>query len=515
MTPYMSGEELQNAIAHLGASVGMFLPELFLSALFIAVIIIDLIVGKRNQWIVPMVSLIGLTATGFLVAQQHAILEQQIFLGMYAVDAFAIFFKYLFIVSGVLAIVISLDAEELTTVEKDENPRSLGEYYAIVVAMVLGMFLMASATDMLMMYLSLELVSIASYVLTGYLKGQVRSSEAALKYVIYGAVSSGLMIYGISILYGLTGQTNIFAINEFLFTHEVDAITLLLSALLIMGGFGYKIGAVPFHFWSPDVYEGAPTPVTAFLSVGSKAAGFAMLIRFFRVTIPSGVGSNDIISLDWVGLLALLAVISMTLGNVVAIWQTSVKRLLAYSSIAHAGYILLGVLVSNDIGTQAVLFYLAAYTVMNIGAFFVVVLISNKIGSDDVNDYKGIGKRMPLAAAALTIFLVSLTGLPPTVGFIGKYLLFAALLGKGTGFIWLTIIAVLNSVISLYYYFKIPLNMYLRESESGNESPIDFGILSNTIVATLMVVTVVLGFFFGPLFNLTKNSVSILGTLLK
>ncbi|NTW48159.1 MAG: NADH-quinone oxidoreductase subunit N [Chlorobiales bacterium] len=511
-----SANEIQVLVAALKAGVAAFIPELFLSGLFLLIILIDILGSKKtrnesHRVIIPAVSLIGLFISGFLVYQQQTMPSEQIFLGMYAVDPFAIFFKYLFIASGIFAILISIDSEEVT----EPVTRSLGEYYALIVGMVLGMILMASSTDLLMMFLSLEMVSLASYVLAGYLKGQVRSSEAALKYIIYGAVSSGLMIYGFSIVYGLTGQTNIFAINEFLKNNEVDSLTLMLSALLIMGGFGYKAGVVPFHFWAPDVYEGSPTPITAYLSVGSKAAGFAMLIRFFRVTIPTGSGSvESFFTLDWVTLLAAISVVSMILGNVVAIWQSSVKRLLAYSSIAHAGYILLGVLVADDFGTQATLFYLAGYTIMNIGAFLVVILITNKIGSDDVNDYKGLGKRMPLAAAALTIFLVSLTGLPPTVGFIGKLLIFSALLSRGTIYVWLALIGVLTSVISLYYYFKIPLNMYLRESESGATSQFDFSLMSNVLVAFLMIITIVLGLYFSPLTTLTKQSVTILGAVL-
>jgi len=489
------------------AGLTAFVPELCLSVLFLTLVLADAIIRQRSA-VIPVIALIGLVVTGVFVAQQHTLPSEQTFFGMLAIDPFAIFFKYLFLGAGVLAILISMDSEELNKPET----RSLGEYYAILIAMVLGMFLMASATDLLMMYLSLELVSISSYILTGYLKGQVRSSEAGLKYIIYGAVSSGLMIYGISILYGLTGQTNIFAINAFLTASSTDSVVLLLAGLLIMGGFGYKIGAVPFHFWSPDVYEGAPTPVSAFLSVGSKAAGFAMLIRFFRVAIPDA--PKDTIALDWVGMLAAIALASMVIGNFTAIWQSSVKRLLAYSSIAHAGYLLLGVLVADNLGTQAVLFYLMAYTVMNVGAFFVTVLIANKIGSDDVNDYKGLGKRMPLAAAALTIFLISLTGLPPTVGFIGKYMIFASLVGKGTIFLGLAIIGVLTSVVSLYFYFKIPLYMYLKESESGNTSEINFGVLSNALVAFLAVITVVMGLFFSPLATFAKQSVSILGAAL-
>jgi NADH-quinone oxidoreductase subunit N len=452
--------------------------------------------------------------TIFLVAGQHSLVHEEIFLGMYAVDPFAIFFKYLSLVSGIFAALISLDSNEITY----PKGRSLGEYYALIIAMVLGMFLMASSTDLVMMLIAVEMVSIPSYILAGYNKTSIRSSEAALKYVIYGSVSTGFMIYGFSILYGLTGQTNIFEIQAFLQQNDVDSLTLMLSILLILGGFGYKVGFVPFHFWSPDVYEGAPTPITAYLSVGSKAAGFAILIRFFRVAIPvdDSVAYETVLTLDWVTILGAISVASMVLGNVVAIWQTNVKRLLAYSSIAHAGYILLGVLVADDLGTQATLFYLAAYTIMNIGAFYVIILISNQIGSEDVQDYKGLGRRMPLAAASLTIFLVSLVGLPPTVGFIGKLMIFSALLNKGTIFIWLALIGVLTSVVSLYYYFKIPLYMYLRESEveKGNEE-FNIGILSNSLVAFLMILTVVFGLYFTPLSALAKESVYILGAFLQ
>ncbi|ACF15004.1 proton-translocating NADH-quinone oxidoreductase, chain N [Chloroherpeton thalassium ATCC 35110] len=504
-----SAGEIQELIGALKTGASAFVPEIFLSGLFLLVVTIDLFRIPSKRTIIPAVSVIGLIISGYFVYLQHAIPPDEFFLGMYAVDPFAIFFKYLFIVSGVFAVLISIDSVEVNLPES----RSLGEYYSLIVAMVLGMFLMASSTDLLMMFLSLEMVSIISYILVGYLKGQVRSSEAGLKYVIYGSVSSGLMIYGFSIIYGLTGETNIFAINEFLKHNEVDSITLMLGSLLILGGFGYKAGVVPFHFWSPDVYEGAPTPITAYLSVGSKAAGFAMLIRFFRVTIPTGAGSTDLLAFDWVTLLSVVSVVSMVLGNVVALWQSNVKRLLAYSSIAHAGYILLGVIVADDLGTQATLFYLAAYTIMNIGAFFVIILISNEIGSDDVNDYKGLGKKMPLAAASLTIFLVSLTGLPPTVGFIGKLMIFSALLAKGPVFVWLAVIGVLTSVVSLYFYFKIPLNMYLRESEDGSETEFNVGMLSNALVAFLMILTVVFGLYFTPLSVLAEESVKIIGAV--
>lgn len=492
-----------NFLPQLKASVGAFIPELSLSALFLLLIVLDMLL-KEKRSAIPIVSLVGFVVTGFFVWQQIDAPNQEYFLRMHVVDPFAIFFKFLFLGASALAVLLSMDSEELS----EKNARSVGEYYAILVAMTLGMFLMASASDMLMMFLALELVSISSYVLTGYLKGQVKSSEASLKYIVYGAVSSGLMVYGMSIIYGLTGQTNIYEIAKFIGANEVDEVTLTLAALLVMGGFGYKIGAVPFHFWSPDVYEGAPTPVTAFLSVGSKAAGFAMLMRFFKIAIPAEPTGE--LAFDWVNFFALIALVSMLLGNFAAIWQSSVKRMLAYSSIAHAGYLLLGVLVADDLGAQAVMFYLVAYAVMNVGAFYVVVLIANKIGSDDVNDYRGLGKKMPLAAAALTAFLVSLTGLPPTIGFIGKYMIFTALLGKGTVFLTLAIVGVLTSAVSLYYYFKIPLQMYLREAEEESQTPIEFGAFANGLVGFLMIVTIGFGLYFAPLANFAKKSVMML-----
>jgi NADH-quinone oxidoreductase subunit N len=494
---------LPEIIEQVKLSLSAFVPELSLSALFLVVIVLDMLLNEKRVAI-PVVVLIGLAITGFFTWQQLDMPNQEYFLRMHVVDPFAVFFKFLFLGAGVLAVLITMDSEELG----ERNVANIGEYYAVLIGMVLGMFLMASASDMLMMFLALELVSISSYILTGYLKHQIKSSEASLKYIIYGAVSSGLMVYGMSLIYGLTGQTNIYEIAKFISANEVDEVTLTLAALLVMGGFGYKIGAVPFHFWSPDVYEGAPTPVTAFLSVGSKAAGFAMLIRFFNVAMPSEPTGE--LAFDWVNFFALIALVSMLLGNFTAIWQSSVKRMLAYSSIAHAGYLLLGVLVADDLGTQAVMFYLVAYTVMNVGAFYVVILISNKIGSDDVNDYRGIGKKMPLTAAALTIFLISLTGLPPTVGFIGKYMIFTALLGKGALFLMLAIIGVLTSAVSLYYYFKIPLNMYLRESEDGSETSMDSGVFANALATFLAILTIGFGLFFSPLVNFAKNAVIML-----
>jgi NADH-quinone oxidoreductase subunit N len=370
-----------------------------------------------------------------------------------------------------------------------------------------------------MMYLALELSSISSYLLSGYTREAADSSEASLKYVIYGALSSGLMLYGISILYGLTGSLDLATIN-----HIVPVVIsaggpplygLLIAGILTLAGFGYKISAVPFHFWAPDVYEGAPITITAFLAVASKAGGFAMLIRFLKVTffdatgVMAAAGTWEAVrGLRWVDLVAILSVLSMTVGNLTAIWQNNLKRLLAYSSIAHAGYMLMGVAVLSDEGIAAVMLYFVIYLFMNLGAFYAVMLIADKTGSEDIDDYKGLGSRAPFLAVALAIFLISLSGLPPTAGFIGKLYLFAALINKG--WIWLAIVGALNSVIALYYYVRVIRNMFLRTDEQQS-APLSLSGMQMTLVLALLVPTLLFGLYFGPLVQLAQASVRIFG----
>ena len=505
-----SGAEIQSIISTLRAGAGYFIPELYLSALFMVLIILDLALGGRKNRILATATIIGLLGSVFFIFQQHALPDSEIFFGMYALDRFGIFFKYFFVLTGVLTVVISMEDENLNSQEA-----GLGEYYALLVAMVIGMMMMASSTDLLMMFLSMELVGLSAYVLTGYLKRDPRSSEAALKYLVYGAVSSGMLLYGFSLIYGLTAQTNITKISMELTQHGYDPLVMILATLLVMAGLGYKMGAVPFHFWSPDVYEGAPTPITAYLSTGSKAAGFALLMRFFFVAVPHAVeGVEDMLGIDWLTILMIISAASMIYGNVVAIWQKNVKRLLAYSSIAHAGYLLLGIITMDKIGTQAVLVYLASYLLMNIGAFYVVVTIANKTGSENLDDYKGLGKKMPLAGAALTVFMVSLVGLPPTFGFVGKLLIFSALIAKGDLFMWLALIGIMTSVISLFYYMLIPLNMFLRDSERNIDKDLNPGVLPNVITAVLMFLTIYFGLFFQPVVEYAGYSASILGAVL-
>ena len=502
-----SGAEIQSIIASLKLSVEFFIPEIYLSLLFMLLIVVDLVAkGKKNN-LLSITTLLGLAGSIYFIFRQQTMPAGELFFGMYVLDEFAIFFKYFFVLSGILAVIITMADEQF-----ESEVKSMGEYYALVVAMVIGMIMMASSADMMMIFLSMELVSFTAFILTGYFKRNPRSSEAALKYLVYGGVSSGLMVYGFSLIYGLTAETNLINISSALSQHGYDPVVLILATLLVLAGFGYKIGAVPFHFWAPDVYEGAPTPVTAYLSVASKAAGFALLMRFFYIAVPhGGPVYEDIIGINWVSLLILISLASMIYGNVVALWQKNVKRLLAYSSIAHAGYILLGIIVMDAFGTQATLLYLLSYFLMNFGAFYVVILIANKTGSENLEDYRGLGKKMPLAGAALTVFLISLVGLPPTFGFIGKLMIFSALLTKGSLYLWLALIGIMTSVISLYYYMLIPLNMYLRESPSSEQKNMNPGLLPNIIMAALMFLTLYFGLFFQPLADFAKYGSTLFG----
>ncbi|MCK7517579.1 MAG: NADH-quinone oxidoreductase subunit N [Ignavibacteriales bacterium] len=343
-----------------------------------------------------------------------------------SLDNFSSFFKILILITTAFIVLFSMSSQEVNSC-----PDRHGEYYALIFGMVIGMFFMVSANDLILIYLSLELLSLSSYVLAGFVKTSVRNSEASLKYIIYGSASSGIMLFGISILYGITGSTNLHEINSLLQFPSATQLTFLMSILMIFAGIGFKISIVPFHFWTPDVYEGAPISITAFLSVASKAAGFAVLIRFLKITFAQGLDKSGywqmLNYIDWQMLLVVFSIITMTFGNFAALWQDNIKRMLAYSSIAHAGYLMLGVAVLSDQGLMAVLVYFAVYLFMNLGAFYVVMLIANKINSEEIDDYKGIGYSLPLLGTALGIFLVSLTGLPPTAGFVGKLYLFIAL----------------------------------------------------------------------------------------
>jgi NADH-quinone oxidoreductase subunit N len=485
-----------------------FLPETALTVTFCVAILAGIIFRKTPK-VVGWISFVGVAVALFFSIQQAGVMDS-IFSGMIAVDPFAVFFKSLTAVCALLIILFSYYSSEVQTTVK-----RMAEYYSLLVSMTLGMFLMSGASNVLIMVLGMELTSFSSYILAGYTKEASDSSEASLKYIIYGAVASGLMLYGISILFGLTGATQFVAINHALSINVPSYWALLMATVLISVGFGFKISAVPFHFWTPDVYEGAPITITAFLSVASKAAGFAMLMRFFKtvfidtnaVLVPVGMWTS-LYGFEWNKIFAIISVLTMTLGNLVAIWQDNLKRFLAYSSIAHAGYMLMGVVVLSDKGFAAVLIYFMMYLIMNLGAFFVVMLVANKTGSEDISAYKGLGFRMPLVGVAMAFFLVSLAGLPPTAGFIGKLYLFAALLDAK--WLWLAIVGAVNSVVSLYYYARVLRYMFLRDPEA-QAAPMTLRRTEAVVLIAFMIPTLIFGLYFTPLVELANASIVMLG----
>lgn len=425
--------------------------------------------------------------------------------GLLAVDGLAIFFKIIALVSTGIVILMSIDYFRGTSFHR-------GEYYALLIFAALAITVLAASTDMIMIYLSLEFLSITSYILTGYLKKNVRSNEAALKYFIYGSVAAAVMIYGMSILYGITGTTNILVIAEKAHAHALSGPLLYLSTLLILIGFGFKIALVPAHQWAPDVYEGAPTPITAFLSVGSKAAGFAVLVRFLGTSVTAADAFN------WVPLIVILSGLTMTIGNLTALPQRNIKRMLAYSSIAQAGYLLLGVAAlgsavdpaARQLAIQSILLYLLVYLFMNLGAFAVVTLLGMRLKSDNIEDYGGLVKRAPWAAVSMLFFMLSLAGIPPTAGFLGKFYLFLAAIKiaqqpGGSALLWLSVVAIINTVVSVYYYFNVVREMFFGEEKQT--TPLFSTPALNAVIGVALIMTVLV-LVFSQTFGLFTQSTS-------
>ena len=483
-------------------SLEFFIPELILTITILAALITDLFVKKSKTNMIGWVLGVGLVVVGLSVHNLSSVPPTTLFLDMIVIDPFSSFMKIVIILSTLLVIVASWVNDELEKYRK-------GEYFTIMGIMVMGLFLMTSSVDIIMLYISIEVVSIMSFVLAAYLKLDTRSNEAGLKYVIYGAFSSGVMLFGLSIVYGLAGSTNYFAIQDTLSSLDGSANPALIMALLmIFAGFGYKISSVPFHFWTPDVYEGSPSTITAYLSVAPKAAGFAMIIRFFHQVFSDSIGltSNAIGSTDlpWPEIIGVLAVVTMTMGNLVAIQQKSIKRMLAYSSIAHAGYMMLALPVLSMEAVESVMIYLFIYVFMNLGAFFIVIFVKNKTGGESFEDFEGLGWKMPIVGAFMTLFMLSLTGLPPTAGFVGKLYIFKTLVGAGSEFLWLVVAGGVNSVISLYYYFHVVKVMFLggKRSDVITYPPLTmFGLMIFTAVPSLL-----LGLYWNPLASWVKDS---------
>jgi len=484
-------------------SLNYFWPELIIVVTALVAIIIDFFYDNKQSYRVGYWVLTGLVFAFIAMPFCGTDIVTTLFTDMVAYDPFAVFFKVLILISTILVILISIHNREF------ENYR-LGEYFVLMAIMVFGMFLMVASIDLIMVYLSIETVSIASFILAGYLKRQDRSNESSLKYIIYGAFSSGLMLYGLSILFGLTGTTKILEIREALAALNGEAnFAIIISSILILAGFGYKLSIVPFHFWTPDVYEGSPTTITAYLSVAPKAAGFALIIRFFHATFTDGgalTSANWLSQTDlpWPQIIAILAVVTMTIGNLVAIQQDNVKRMLAYSSIAHAGYMLMVLPMLSGEGIFAIMLYLLMYMLMNLGAFFVVIVVKNKTNGETFDDFKGLGWEMPIIGFVMALFMFSLTGLPPTAGFIGKFYLFAAVISAGSSFYWLAIVGVLNSVVSLYYYMRIVKVMYFEGSSYKNL--VHANPLVLIVLLCLALPTLILGIYWAPIVDWVRNS---------
>jgi NADH-quinone oxidoreductase subunit N len=501
-------------------SVGWFRPESALTVGTLVLFVMDLF-WKKSPRRVPYLTagalaVLGVTAAFLAVQPLDA---QHLFNGLIANDAFATFFKWLFLGAAALTVVITAQGTDFPS-------QRIGEFYALLMAIVLGMFLMASASDLLMMYLAIELVSMTSYVLAGFRKGDRKAAEGSLKYVIYGGVASGVMLFGMSYLYGLTGTSSFAELGPAIqrltgsgMSLAATRVALVVGIVFVAAGIGYKVAAVPFHMWCPDVYEGAPTPFTAFLSVGPKAAGFALALRFFLSAFsgPTAADTGFAVALGgipWPAVIGIIAAVTMTLGNLTALAQTNLKRLLAYSSIAHAGYTLMGLSAVSSRGIQAVMIYMLVYLVMNLGAFLVVIWVAEQTGSESILDYKGLSKRQPVAAVAFAIFLFSLTGLPPFAGFVGKWYLFYAVFERisGPGGNWyaiLALVAALNTAVSLYYYVRIIRAMFIDAPYAADQAPFRAKAGYQVLLGAFSVAILVFGLWWTPMVEWTQASLAL------
>ncbi len=473
-------------------SLRFFMPECVLTVATIAMLIQDLIVRRSARRVPSLVA--GALFWLALAAVATALTPSGVtplFGGLLQHHPMRIFFAWLFLAAAALTVIIVPKSAQI-------SPARLGEFIALLFALLLGMFLMASASELLMVYLSVETVSLVSYVLTSFRRADRKANEAA---ILYGLFATTRLMGPGGIGAQLSDVTSRLFMAQAFGGQPAAQLALVVAVIFVLAGVGYKIASVPFHMWCPDVYEGAPTPFTAFLSVGPKAAGFAVAIRFFFAAfekqLPGG-GYEAATDLPWPAIIGIISAITMTLGNLTAIVQTNLKRLLAYSSIAHAGYLLMGLAAASAAGVQSILVYLIVYVLMNVGAFLVVIAVSRVTGGEDIGDFRGLGTKAPIAALALTIFLFSLTGIPPFAGFVGKYLIFAAVVQRG-GFwnVLLAVIGVLNSAVSLFYYARIIKAMYLEEAT--DERPLAVPAVYTGLLVALAIPVLALGLYWTPL----------------
>jgi proton-translocating NADH-quinone oxidoreductase chain N len=486
----------------------LLLPEIIITLVAFTIITLDLSWKneRRSATILPWLAFAGAITTllaaiyvWFYTGGQPMPVGQVGAMPMMAADPLALFFTLL---AALIVALVSLSALDYINTRTPFR----GEFYALTMLAGLSLMLLSASTNLVMIYLSLEFLSISSYILTGFLRRDARSIEAAMKYFLYGALASGVMLYGFSLFYGMTGSVDLATIAASLSASPPNGLVVVFAVLLMLAGFGFKIALVPFHQWSPDAYEGAPTPVTAFLSVGPKAAGFAVLIRVLVVALPA-------YTLSWTAILTVIAVLTMTLGNLVALWQKDMKRMLAYSSIAQAGYILVGLAAWTATGpdrwgggVSAMMFFLFAYVFTNLGAFAVAIAVENKTGSSNISAYAGLIRRSPFMAVALLVFFLSLIGIPPTGGFMGKLLVFGAAIDRQLYV--LAAFGIFNSVISVYYYFGITRLSFFDHAQ--DESPIKPGWAIGSVIVVALVMTLVLALYAQPFIKLAVDSATIL-----
>ena len=461
-------------------------PVLVLTVFGILVLVTDLFIGKDKSVLV-FFSLIGLLMAAISSFAKYN-LPVYSFNGAYVVDHLSVFFTFIFCISSALAILVSIDFNKREGIK-------VGEYYSLILFCTVGMVLLASSTDMIMIFLGIEIISISLYTLAGVRRNDTKSNEAALKYFLLGAFATGFLLYGMALVYGATGSTKLAIIAKVIREGQIISEPLILmGVVLLIIGFGFKVAAAPFHMWAPDVYQGAPTPVTAFMAVGPKAASLAAFYRVMSEAMPE-------LSYSWEILLCVVSVLSMFIGNLGAIMQTNIKRLLAFSSVAHVGYLIIAIIAKNSLSSSSLMFYMLTYAFMVFGTFGIVILLGREGDENlELENYSGLAYKHPIIALAMTIFLLSLGGLPPLAGFVAKFYIFSAALREG--YLVLVIIAVLNSAISFYYYLKVIVFMYMKEPVK--EFNVSLSPMTLLVVAISVLGTIQLGVFPDPIIALAQ-----------
>jgi len=470
------------------------LPEILILVLGMLVLMLDLSMPQERRGILGWVTaggLIAILAISLAVGRPGAE-PRLVWGGMLRQDWLSFTFKMVFLFAAAMTALFSIDLARMG---------KRGEFYLLMLASTLGMNLMASAGDLIMLYLAIETTSIPMYILAGFLTQDDKSTEAGFKYLLFGAMTSAVMLYGFSLLYGFAGTTNLYGIAQGMRDGQLPLVSLLGGLLLVLVGFGFKISAVPLHFWAPDVYEGAPTPIAGFLSTASKAAGFAVLMRVLMVAFPPEI------SPIWAAIIAALSTATMTLGNTLALTQRNIKRMLAYSSIAHAGYAMIGLVAVSSLGMTSAVFYLVAYVITNLAAFGVVAAFGRVAGSDEIAAYAGLSRRSPWLALAMLVAFLSLSGMPPFGGFVAKFAVFAAAVQANQ--IWLAVIGILNSIVGLYYYLTVLKVVYLYRSEDeGKPLPVTRPYATALIVLTIGIILI--GTVFAPWFSASTTAAAAL-----